>query len=137
MPYITQVAACQRSESVFGDDFPTLDGTGVRDYIHVMDLAERHVAAVELLRTTAGCHAINLGTGKGYSVLEMVNAFEKASGRKVPYRVVSRRAGDVAECYAKPQKANGVLHWTAKRSLDDMCASTWNFQKSLALNSHR
>jgi UDP-glucose 4-epimerase len=137
MPYITQVAACQRSESVFGDDFPTLDGTGVRNYIHVMDLAEGHVAALDLLRTKAGWHAINLGTGKDYSVLEVVHAFKKASGRKVPYRVASRRPGDVAGCYAKPQKANEVLHWTAKRSLDDMCASTWNFQKSLALNSHR
>ena len=137
MPYIAQVAAGQRSElSVFGDDYPTPDGTGVRDYIHVMDLAEGHVAALDLLSKTIGWHAINLGTGTGYSVFEMVNAFEKASGRKVPYRVVSRRAGDVAECYAKPQKANEVLHWTAKRSLEDMCVSTWNFQKSLALNSY-
>ena len=137
MPYIAQVAAGQRSElSVFGDDYPTSDGTGVRDYIHVMDLAEGHVAALDLLRTTAGWHAINLGTGKGYSVLEMVHAFEKASGRKVPYRVASRRAGDVAECYANPAKASEVLHWTAKRSLNDMCASTWGFQKSVELNSH-
>jgi UDP-glucose 4-epimerase len=101
-----------------------------------MDLSEGHVAALDLLSKATGWHAINLGTGKGYSVFEMVNAFEKASGHKVPYRVASRRPGDVAECYAKPQKANEVLHWTAKRSLDDMCASTWNFQKSLALNSH-
>lgn len=137
MPYIAQVAACQRTElSVFGDDYPTADGTGVRDYIHVMDLAEGHVAALDLLSKATGWHAINLGTGKGYSVLEMVNAFEKASGRKVPYRVASRRPGDVAECYAKPEKASAILHWTAKRSLDDMCASTWNFQKSLALNSY-
>lgn len=132
MPYIAQVAAGQQNElSVFGNDYPTPDGTGVRDYIHVMDLAEGHVAALDLLSKATGWHAINLGTGKGYSVLEMVNAFEKASGRKVPYQLVARRAGDVAECYAKPQKANEVLRWTAKRSLDDMCASTWNFQKSL------
>ena len=137
MPYIAQVAAGQRSElSVFGDDYPTLDGTGVRDYIHVMDLAEGHVAALDLLSKIAGWHAINLGTGKGYSVLEMVHAFEKASGHKVPYRVAPRRAGDVAECYANPAKASEVLHWTAKRSLDDMCTSTWDFQKSVELNSH-
>ena len=137
MPYIAQVAAGQRSElSVFGDDYPTSDGTGVRDYIHVVDLAEGHVAALDLLSKTAGWHAINLGTGKGCSVLEMVHAFEKASGRKVPYRVASRRAGDVAECYANPAKASEVLQWTAKRSLDDMCASTWDFQKSVELNSH-
>lgn len=137
MPYIAQVAAGKRSElSVFGDDYPTPDGTGVRDYIHVMDVAEGHVAALDLLGKTAGCHVINLGTGKGCSVLEMVRAFEKASGRKVPYRVTSRRAGDVAECYAKPDKASEVLHWTAKRSLDDMCASAWNFQKSVELKSH-
>jgi UDP-glucose 4-epimerase len=137
MPYIAQVAAGQRNElSVFGDDYPTPDGTGIRDYIHVMDLAEGHVAALDLLRKTAGWHAINLGTGKGYSVLEMVHAFQKASGRKVPYRVAPRRAGDVAECYAKPDKASEVLHWTAKRSLDDMCTSTWGFQKSVELNSH-
>jgi UDP-glucose 4-epimerase len=137
MPYIAQVAAGQRNElSVFGDDYPTPDGTGVRDYIDVMDLAEGHGAALDLLRTTTGWHAINLGTGKGYSVLEMVHAFEKASGRKVPYRLASRRAGDVAECYAKPDKASEVLHWTAKRSLDDMCTSTWHFQKSVELNSH-
>lgn len=137
MPYIAQVAAGQQAElNIFGDDYPTPDGTGVRDYIHVMDLAEGHVAALDLLRKTVGWHAINLGTGKGYSVLEMVDAFEKASGRKVPYRVASRRAGDVAECYANPAKASQVLQWTAKRSLDDMCASTWNFQKSLELNSH-
>jgi UDP-glucose 4-epimerase len=137
MPYIAQVAAGQRNElSVFGDDYPTPDGTGVRDYIHVMDLAEGHVAAMDLLSRTAGWHAINLGTGKGYSVLEMVHAFENASGRKVPYRVAPRRAGDVAECYAKPDKASDVLHWTAKRSLDDMCTSTWDFQKSVELNSH-
>jgi UDP-glucose 4-epimerase len=134
MPYIAQVAAGQRTElSVFGDDYPTADGTGVRDYIHVMDLAEGHVAALDLLSKATGWHAINLGTGKGYSVLEMVNAFEKASGRKVPYRVASRRAGDVAECYAKPQKANEVLRWAAKRSLDDMCASTWNFKMKTTL----
>ncbi len=131
MPYIAQVAAGQRSElSVFGDDYPTHDGTGVRDYIHVMDLAEGHTSALDFLTKTTGWHAINLGTGKGCSVLEMVRAFESASGRNVHYRVTSRRVGDVAECYANPQKASDLLKWTSKRTLDDMCASTWQFQRS-------
>lgn len=136
MPYIAQVAAGERGElNIFGDDYPTPDGTGIRDYIHVMDLAEGHVASLGFLNKTTGWHAINLGTGKGYSVLEMVRAFEAASGCKVPYRVASRRAGDVAECYAKPEKASEVLRWTVKRSLDDMCASTWKFQNSVELNN--
>jgi len=135
MPYIAQVAAGQRAElSVFGGDYPTADGTGVRDYIHVMDLAEGHAAALGFMSQNAGWHAINLGTGKGYSVLEMVQAFEKASDRQVPYKVVARRAGDVAACYADPKKAGEVLNWSAKRTLEEMCASTWRFQQSQGLS---
>ena len=135
MPYIAQVAAGQRAElSVFGDDYPTADGTGVRDYIHVMDLAEGHAAALAFLSGATGWHAINLGTGRGYSVLDMVQAFEKASGQLVPYKIVARRAGDVAVCYADPQKASEVMNWRATRSLDDMCASTWRFQQSQRLS---
>jgi UDP-glucose 4-epimerase len=129
MPYIAQVAAGQRTElSVFGNDYPTADGTGVRDYIHVMDLAEGHAAALRFLSRTIGWHAINLGTGKGYSVLEMIQAFEKASGRRVPYKIVSRRTGDAAACYADTLKAGKILNWRAVRTLEDMCASTWQFQ---------
>lgn len=135
MPYIAQVAAGQRAKlSVFGDDYPTADGTGIRDYIHVMDLAEGHAAALGFLSQTTGWHAINLGTGKGYSVLEMIRAFENASGRQVPYNVVSRRVGDVAACYADPNKAIEVLNWSATRTLDDMCASTWRFQQVQGLS---
>lgn len=135
MPYIAQVAAGQRAElSVFGGDYPTADGTGVRDYIHVMDLVEGHVAALGFLSRTIGWHAINLGTGKGYSVLDMIQAFEKASGRKVPYKIVARRAGDVAACYADPRKASEALNWRATRTLDDMCASSWRFQQSHMLS---
>lgn len=131
MPYIAQVAAGQRPcLSVFGGDYPTVDGTGVRDYIHVMDLAEGHAAALSFLSETPGWHAINLGTGQGYSVLDMVQAFEKASGCQVPYQIVARRAGDVAACYANPNKASECLNWRATRSLGDMCASTWRFQQS-------
>lgn len=131
MPYIAQVAAGQRPcLSVFGGDYPTEDGTGVRDYIHVMDLAEGHAAALGFLSGTTGWHAVNLGTGQGYSVLDMVQAFEKASGCRVPYQIVARRAGDVATCYANPKKASECLNWHAMRSLDDMCASTWRFQQS-------
>ncbi len=135
MPYIAQVAAGQRAElSVFGDDYLTADGTGVRDYIHVMDLAEGHAAALSFLFQTIGWHAINLGTGKGYSVLDMIQAFEKASGREVPYKIVARRAGDVAACYADPQKAVEALSWRVTRTLHDMCASTWRFQRSQRLS---
>jgi len=131
MPYIAQVAAGQRPcLSVFGGDYPTEDGTGVRDYIHVMDLAEGHAATLNLLSETSGWHAINLGTGQGYSVLDMVQAFEKASGCQVPYQFVARRAGDVAACYANPNKASERLNWRAVRGLGDMCASTWRFHQS-------
>lgn len=135
MPYIAQVAAGQRTVlSVFGGDYPTKDGTGVRDYIHVMDLAEGHASALNFLSQSTGWHAINLGTGKGFSVLEMVQAFEKASVREVPYKIVSRRAGDVAASYADPKKASELLNWSATRNLDDMCASTWHFQQLQGLS---
>lgn len=131
MPYIAQVAAGQRPHlSVFGCDYPTEDGTGLRDYIHVMDLAEGHVAALNLLPQTVGWHAVNLGTGQGYSVLDMVKAFERASGCQVPYQIVARRPGDVAACYANPKKAGEFLSWRAQRTLDDMCSSSWYFQQS-------
>lgn len=134
MPYIAEVAAGQRSElRVFGNDYPTPDGTGVRDYIHVMDLAEGHAAALNFLNHASGWHAINLGTGKGCSVLEMVRAFEKASSRKVPYTVHARRIGDVAACYANPTKAAELLNWKAKRTVDEMCASTWQFQQTVEI----
>lgn len=130
MPYIAQVASGQRAElSVFGDDYPTADGTGVRDYIHVMDLSEGHAAALGFLFQTAGWHAINLGSGTGHSVLDMVQSFEKVSGRHIPYKVVARRAGDVPACYADPKKASELLNWSPTRNLDDMCASAWRFQK--------
>lgn len=136
MPCIAQVAVGQRTElSVFGDDYPTADGTAIRDYIHVMDLAEGHAAALDFLSQTTGWQAINLGTGKGYSVLEMVQAFEKASGRKVPYKIVARRAGDVAACYADPKKASELLNWSAKRTLEEMCISLRDYmQNSLSKN---
>ena len=129
MPYIAQVAAGQRAFlSVFGNDYPAADGTGVRDYVHVMDLAEGHSPALNFLSLTAECHAINLMTGNGYSVLEMVLAFEKASGCEVPFKVFPLRAGDAAQCYYGTQKAADLLYWTAKRSLDEMCESSWRFQ---------
>ncbi|MBF0164294.1 MAG: UDP-glucose 4-epimerase GalE [Magnetococcales bacterium] len=128
MPYIAQVATGELAElRVFGNDYPTLDGTGVRDFIHVMDLAEGHASAVGYLREHAGWQVINLGTGQGYSVLEMIRAFEAASGRRVPYRIAPRRPGDSASCYANPEKARRVLNWTARRTLAQMCATTWAF----------
>jgi UDP-glucose 4-epimerase len=131
MPYIVQVAAGRRAKlEVFGGDYPTQDGTGVRDYIHVMDLAEGHAAALSFLSQTTGWHAINLGTGRGYSVLDMIHAFEKASGYEVPYEVVARRAGDVAECFARANKARELLNLTARRTLSEMCISAWRFQQS-------
>jgi UDP-glucose 4-epimerase len=130
MPYISQVAVGRREQlTVFGDDYPTADGTGVRDYIHVMDLAEGHVRALAWLQNQAGAHVFNLGTGRGYSVLEVVSAFELASGRPVPYRISPRRAGDVAEVYADSAKAERELGWKAVRDIDIMCRDTWNWQK--------
>jgi len=137
MPYMAQAAAGQRSPlNIFGNDYPTPDGTGIRDYIHVMDLAEGHAATLNFLVQNSGWHALNLGTGQGYSVLEMIQAFERVSGQKLPYQITSRRIGDVAECYANPEKAAHLLKWTAKRTLDDMCASAWRFQKSIELGKH-
>ena len=127
MPYVARVAAGQLKElNVFGNDYDTPDGTGVRDYIHVMDLAEGHVAAIDA--ATRGFHKFNLGTGQGYSVLQMVAAFEKASGQEIPKRFVARRDGDIASCFADPSKAEQVLKWLAKRGLDEMCESTWHYQ---------
>ena len=130
MPYISQVAIGKLPRlRVFGDDYPTKDGTGVRDYIHVVDLAIGHVAAIERLASHPGeLVTVNLGTGNGYSVLEMVRAFEKASGRKVPYEIVARRPGDVASCYADPSLAYKLLGWKAERGLDEMCEDAWRWQ---------
>lgn len=129
LPYIAQVAVGKLSElAVFGNDYPTSDGTGVRDYIHVMDLAEGHLRALEALQTRAGTHVWNLGTGQGYSVLEMVRAFEAASGRPVPYRIVPRRPGDIATCYSDPSKAQRELGWAAKRDLPQMMQDAWRWQ---------
>lgn len=137
MPYVAQVATGKLPYlNVFGDDYPTHDGTGVRDYIHVMDLAEGHLSALNFLSTKAGWHAINLGAGRGYSVLEMVKAFELASGKPVPYKISSRRPGDIAACYAKASKAAGQLNWQAHRTLEDMCASGWRYQSSNPLLEH-
>ena len=128
MPYVAKVAHGELPYlNVFGNDYPTPDGTGVRDYIHVMDLAEGHLAALEHI-DSYGVEAINLGTGVGYSVLDMVKAFEKASGRPVPYKIAPRRPGDIAACYASPEKAARELNWRAKRNLEDMCRHLWNFQ---------
>lgn len=128
MPYVAKVAHGELPYlNVFGNDYPTPDGTGVRDYIHVMDLAEGHLAALEHI-DSYGVEAINLGTGVGYSVLDMVKAFEKASGRPVPYKIAPRRPGDIASCYASPEKAAKELNWRAKRNLEDMCRDLWNFQ---------
>ena len=130
MPYITQVAVGKLPQlSVFGDDYPTPDGTGVRDYIHVVDLARGHLAALEALSDTSGVMAVNLGTGQGYSVLDVVRAFEKASDRPVPYRIVPRRPGDVAQCYADPTLAKERLGWQAQRGLDEMCRDSWRWQQ--------
>jgi UDP-glucose 4-epimerase len=129
MPFVAQVAVGQRAElSVFGSDYPTPDGTGVRDYIHVVDLAQGHLAALDALARQEGAFAVNLGTGQGYSVLDMVRAFEKASGKKVPYKLVDRRPGDVATCYADPARARELLGWQAVRGIDAMCADTWKWQ---------
>jgi UDP-glucose 4-epimerase len=128
-PYITQVAVGKLKQfRVFGDDYPTSDGTGVRDYIHVVDLALGHLKAIDKVMSTTGVEAYNLGTGKGYSVLEMVHAFEKASGRSIPYTIVDRRPGDVAVCYADASKANKDLGWVAERGIEEMCADAWRWQ---------
>lgn len=131
MPYITKVAVGELKElSVFGNDYDTIDGTGVRDYIHVVDIAIGHIRALEKLETNSGLVTYNLGTGNGFSVLQLVNAFAKASGKEIPYKIVGRRAGDVAQCYADPSKANKELNWKAEKTLDEMCEDSWRWQKN-------
>lgn len=130
-PYITQTAVGKREAvHVFGNDYPTPDGTGVRDYIHVVDLAEGHAASLKLMeKGNCGLKVYNLGTGKGYSVLEMIAAFSKAVGKQIPYVIDGRRPGDIAECYADPTKAYEELGWKANKGIDDMCADSWRWQK--------
>jgi len=131
MPFIAQTAVGKREKlSVFGNDYDTVDGTGVRDYIHVMDLAKGHLKALEKLSDIDGVLAVNLGTGEGYSVLEMVAAFERASGKKIPYEIAPRRSGDIAVCYADPHYAKEVLGWEAERGIDEMCQDTWRWQSN-------
>jgi UDP-glucose 4-epimerase len=130
MPYVAQVAVGRRAKlQVFGNDYPTPDGTGVRDYIHVVDLAEGHVAALQRLLDAPGSFTVNLGTGRGHSVLEVVHAYERASGRTIPYEIVARRPGDVAACWADPSLAAELLGWRAKHDLARMCADSWRWQQ--------
>jgi len=129
LPFISQVAVGKLMElSVFGNDYPTHDGTGVRDYIHVVDLAKGHIKALEKLSVNPGVAIYNLGTGQGYSVLDMVKAFEKASAKKVPYKIIARRPGDIASCYADPKKAFDELGWKARKGLEEMCEDSWRWQ---------
>lgn len=129
MPFVAQTASGLRDQlSVFGGDYPTKDGTGVRDYIHVVDLAGGHLKALEKLAQNPGCITHNLGTGQGYSVLEMVAAFEQACGKTIPYQIVARRPGDIAQCYANPARAEAELGWRAEKDLQAMCADAWNWQ---------
>ena len=129
MPYVAQVAGGRRQKlSVYGGDYPTVDGTGVRDYIHVCDLADGHVAALKYLREQPRGMTVNLGTGRGYSVLEVVKAYERASGRPVPYEIVARRPGDIASCYADPALAQELLGWRAQHDIDRMCEDSWRWQ---------
>ena len=131
MPYITQVAVGRREKlSVYGNDYPTHDGTGVRDYIHVVDLAKGHVAAVDYACKHKGCEVFNLGTGVGVSVLDMVNTFREVNQVELPYVIAPRRPGDIATCYADPTKSREVLGWTAEHDLADMCRDSWNWQKN-------
>ena len=131
LPYVAQVAAGRLKQlTVYGDDYDTPDGTGVRDYIHVVDLALGHLAALNYAQDHPGAEAINLGTGKGTSVLQIVRAFEKACGHSIPYRIAARRAGDIASCYAETDKAARLLGWRAERDIDDMCRDGWNFAKN-------
>ncbi|MBN3782832.1 UDP-glucose 4-epimerase GalE [Burkholderia sp. Ac-20345] len=130
MPYVAQVAVGKlETLRVFGSDYPTPDGTGVRDYIHVVDLAKGHIAALDALAKRDASFVVNLGTGQGYSVLEVVRAFEKASGRPVPYELVARRPGDIAECYANPQAAADIIGWRAALGIEEMCADHWRWQE--------
>ncbi|NQN50206.1 UDP-glucose 4-epimerase GalE [Streptococcus suis] len=129
MPFVAQVAVGKRPElSIFGNDYDTVDGTGVRDYIHVIDLALGHIKALEKISTTEGVHTYNLGSGQGTSVLELVQAFEKVNGVPVPYKIVDRRPGDVATCYANADKALAELNWKTEKTIEDMCRDTWNWQ---------
>ena len=131
MPYITQVAVGRREFlSVYGNDYDTHDGTGVRDYIHVVDLSKGHVAAVRYAAQHTGCEVFNLGTGIGYSVLDMVNTFREVNNVPLPYKIVERRPGDIATCYADPAKSAEVLGWKAEETLADMCRDSWNWQSN-------
>ena len=139
MPYVVRVASGQLEQlSVFGDDYNTLDGTGVRDYIHVVDLAKGHIKALEKLeKEKTGIYIYNLGTGIGYSVLDMVKAFEKTTGRPVKYKIVPRRAGDIATCYSNPEKAQKELGWKAEKTLEDMCKDSWKYiQEQMKEQTH-
>ena len=128
MPYITGVASGKLEIlSVFGNDYPTKDGTGVRDYIHVVDLAKGHLKALAKIREEAGVKIYNLGTGHGYSVLDLVNTFQKVNNVEVKYKIVGRRAGDIATCYADPSKAEKELGWVAEKGIEDICKDSWNF----------
>jgi len=131
MPYITQVAIGKRGKlSVFGSDYDTHDGTGVRDYIHVVDLAKGHLKALQKVMNKTGIDAYNLGTGVGYSVLDVVNSFEKATGQKIPYILIDRRPGDIATCYSDPTKASKELNWVAEKGIEDMCLDAWRWQNN-------
>ena len=137
MPYITQVAAGKRPNlNIFGNDYNTHDGTGVRDYIHVMDIAEGHLAGLKFIKKKGGWHSLNLGSGKGFSVLELLKTFETATNKIIPYTFSKRRLGDVESCFAEIKKAKKNLHWEAKRSLSEMCSSAWKFETLNLENSH-
>ncbi len=132
MPFISQVAAGKHDKvDVFGNDYPTVDGTGVRDYIHVLDVAAGHLAAINFIVRRKGWHAVNLGTGLGKSVLEMIDQFASSSGRSIPYEIAHRRPGDVASCYASTEKAEKLFNWKATRDLESMCSSAWKWQELL------
>ena len=129
IPYITQVAIGKQPElKIFGGDYETNDGTGVRDYIHVMDLVKGHIKALEYLEKHEGVETFNLGTGTGYSVLEIVNSFNDVTGKQIPYQITDRRPGDIGVCYANPEKAKKLLGWQAEKSLKEMCRDSWNWQ---------
>ena len=129
MPYVAQVAVGKLPHmNVFGDDYPTHDGTGVRDYIHVVDLASGHIKALDVVDNKEGCQIYNLGTGKGYSVLDVIKTFEKISGKKIPYKIIERREGDIAECYADPSLSKKILNWEAEFGMDEMIRDHWNWQ---------
>ncbi len=131
MPYITQVAVGKLPFlRVFGNDFPTHDGTGVRDYIHVVDLAKGHVKALERIKATCGLAVYNLGTGTGYSVLDIVKSFEEATGVNIPYKIMDRRPGDIAENYSDPSKAEREMGWKAEKGIKEMCEDSWRWQKN-------